>query len=162
MDEDFDLDDIEQAGEMIALTISGPETYYDYRGIHLGVHTMLCQQLADSLGVRLRIELCRDTVELLSKLRNGDADIIVYPIFPSSSTSPGWKVADGKPQLKEMLEGWYNNGRMVAARKEEQRLLKSGGGVRRKVFAPMLNSEGGIISRYDGLFKRHCQPIKWD
>ena len=162
VDENFDLDDIEQAGEMIALTISGPETYYDYRGIHLGVHTMLCQQFADSLGVRMRIELCRDTVELLSRLKNGDADIVVYPISPVSSSSPGWKVAEGKTQLKKKLESWYDSERMMVVRREEQRLLKSGGGVRRKVFAPMLNSKGGVISRYDGLFKRHCQPIKWD
>ena len=48
-DEDFDLDDIEHSGELIALTISGPDTYYDYHGRALGVHALLCQQLADSL-----------------------------------------------------------------------------------------------------------------
>jgi hypothetical protein len=77
-DEDFDLDDIEHSGELIALCISGPDTYYDYHGQTLGLHAMLCQQLADSLGVRLRIEVCKDTAQLLQRLASGDADFTVH------------------------------------------------------------------------------------
>jgi membrane-bound lytic murein transglycosylase F len=161
-DEDFDLDDIERAGEMIALTISGPDTYYDYHGSLLGLHTMLCQQLADSLGVRLRIELCRDTLELMSKLQSGDGDLIAYPINKLSDRSPGWRISADKPLLAKTLADWYHPMRMEKARQDEQRLLSTGGSVRRKVFAPMLNKEGGIISRYDALFQQHCASIRWD
>lgn len=162
MNEDFDLDAIEHAGELIALIISGPETYYDYHGTHLGLHSMLCQQLADSLGVRLRIEVCRDTAELLTRLECGEADLIAYPIRQPSAQSPGWMVAKEKEQLAEALRQWYNEKRLQNVRQEEQSLLKSGGGVKRKVFAPMLNSKGGVISRYDALFQRHCQTLHWD
>ena len=46
----FDLEQIEQAGELIGLTLSGPDTYYDYRGVHLGVQFLLCQQFAPRAG----------------------------------------------------------------------------------------------------------------
>ena len=159
-DETFDLEQIQTSGELIAVTLSGPETYYDYHGRALGTHAMLCQQLADSLGVRLRIELCRDTAELLQRLEAGDADLAAFPLLKADSVGPGWLVAEGKPQLVDLLQQWYTPQRMELARAEEHRLLTTGL-VRRKVFAPMLNKQGGIISRYDALFQRYCQPIHW-
>ena len=82
-DEDFDLADIQRNGELIALTLTGHETYYDYRGKHLGTHYLLCQRFADQLGVSLRMEVCRDTAEMRQRLKNGEADIAILP--PSSS-----------------------------------------------------------------------------
>ena len=41
------------------------------------------------------------------------------------------------------------------------RLLK-GGGVKRRVYAPMLNRAGGIISRYDKLFQQYSRIVGWD
>ena len=158
----FDLSEILQAGELIALTISGPTTYYDYRGNHLGVHAMLCQQFADSIGVRLRWELCRDTAELLARLHDGDGDLIAYPLKGADIDSLGWYVGEERPLLYDALCDWYRPGRMLQAKAEEQRLLTPGGGVRRKVYAPMQNRAKGIISAYDGLFQRYCQPIRWD
>ena len=157
----FDLDEIESSGELIALTIAGPATCYDYRGSRLGLHFMLCKQFADSLGVRLRMELCRDTAELFSRLRLGEADVIAYPVTPMDSLSPGWVVSEEKPQLRATLSNWYSLSRIGLAQQEEQRLLSTGG-VRRKVFAPMYDKANGIISRYDGSFRRHCMPIHWD
>lgn len=85
---DFDLDEIVKAGELIVLTCSGPQTCYDYRGSRLGLHVMLCQQLADSLGIRLRVELCRDTTEMLRRVRAGEGDLAAYPVMPPDSLSP--------------------------------------------------------------------------
>ena len=62
--EDFDLPDIQTNGELIVATTSGPDTYYDYRGKQLGTQYLICQHFADSLGVRLRIDVCRDSAEL--------------------------------------------------------------------------------------------------
>ncbi len=156
----FDLSQIQQAGELIALTISGPHTYYDYRGNHLGVHAMLCEQFADSLGVRLRWELCRDTAEMKRRLLSGDGDLIAYPL--SLTDSLGWFFGTGKSDLKAAYLDWYRPERVASARAAEQHLLASGGGVRRKVFAPMQNRSKGIISSYDALFQQHAQRIRWD
>ena len=156
----FDLDQIVHAGELIALTISGPTTCYDYRGTRLGLHAMLCQRLADTLGIRLRLEICRDTTELMARLQSGDGDLVAYPLLTNDSL--GWLIPTEKPLLQEAVHQWFSPSLLSLVQKEEQQLLRSGGGVKRHVYAPMLNSNEGIISRYDALFQRYCQPIRWD
>jgi membrane-bound lytic murein transglycosylase F len=122
---------------------------------------MLCQQLADTMGVRLRIEVCRDTAELRQRLLQGDGDLIAYPLLPADSASPGWIVAADKPLLAGLLSEWYSPARLTQTRDVEQQLLKTPF-VRRKVFAPMLNRQEGIISYYDALFQKYCQSSHWD
>ena len=75
--DDFDLEDIQRNGELIALTLTGPETYYDYRGRHLGAQYLLAQRFADKLGVSLRMEVCRDTAEMRQRLVDGDLAHVV-------------------------------------------------------------------------------------
>ena len=60
--EDFDLAGIQTSGELIMATLNGPETYYDYHGKSLGTQYLICQRFADSLGVRLRVDVCRDSI----------------------------------------------------------------------------------------------------
>jgi membrane-bound lytic murein transglycosylase F len=158
----FDLPQIEHAGELIALTVSGPATCYDYRGRRLGVHAMLCQLFADSLGVRLRVELCRDTTELLDRLHRGDGDLIAYPMTEADSCSLGWYVTNEQPELRAALTAWYNPQRMQLVAAEEQRLLSGSREVQRHVHAPMKNRAKGIISDYDSYFQRACRSIRWD
>ena len=55
----FTLTDIQSNGELIVLTMSGPETYYDYRGRGMGLQYMLAEKFAEKLGVSLRVELQR-------------------------------------------------------------------------------------------------------
>ncbi len=76
----YSLRDIQQAGEMIMLTLSGPDTYYEYHGKALGIHYLLCEKLATALGVTLRVDVCRDTLDMLNRLRNGEGDIIAFPV----------------------------------------------------------------------------------
>ncbi len=76
--DDFTLSDIMTNGELIMLTLSGPETYYDYHGRGMGVQFLLCEKFAQHLGVSLRVELCKDTAEMVSRLESGQADIIAY------------------------------------------------------------------------------------
>ena len=40
VDDEFDLTEIQGSGEMILLTLTGPQYYYDYRGRHLGTQCM--------------------------------------------------------------------------------------------------------------------------
>ena len=177
---DFDLDEIMNNGELIMLTLSGPDTYYDYRGRKLGLQYMLCQNFADKLGVRLRVDVCRDTADMLRRLADGDADIIACPLTKKAlkgtvadtadfifcdakdaSKAVNWVVGSGKEQLAEAVKEWYEPNFIASVKREEARLLSSRS-VRRRVYAPMLNRKGGVISRYDHLFMAHCQPIRWD
>ena len=157
-DDSFDLDEIQRNGELIALTLTGPETYYDYRGKHLGAQYLLAQKFADKLGVSLRMEVCRDSAEMLQRLDDGEADLICYPM---TKKGLGWLVGDDKEDLEDELKAWYKPGMLAEVKKEEEFLL-SNRAVRRRVFAPMLNRAGGVISHYDGFFQRYASTIRWD
>ena len=157
-DDSFDLDEIQRNGELIALTLTGPETYYDYRGKHLGAQYLLAQKFADKLGVSLRMEVCHDSAEMLQRLEDGEADLICYPM---TKKGLGWLVGDDKEDLEEELKAWYKPGMLAEVKKEEEFLL-SNRAVRRRVFAPMLNRAGGVISHYDGFFQRYASTIRWD
>lgn len=177
---DFDLDRIQANGEMIMLTLSGPDTYYDYRGHHLGVHYMLCQMFADTIGVSLRVEVCRDTLDMLRRLASGDADVIAYPLPPVPSALSAWSsdsiifcgtgidslgmrwaVSSDKPRLAEALDMWFRPEMLAQVRRREAFLLSSKS-VKRRVYSPMLSRKDGVISRYDGLFMQYCRSIRWD
>ena len=75
---DFKLNDIVNNGELIMLTLTGPDNYYDYHGHGMGTQYMLCEKFAQKLGVSLRVEVCKDTTELVTRLRKGDGDIAAF------------------------------------------------------------------------------------
>ena len=154
-DNDFDLHQIQSNGELIMATLSGPETYYDYRGRHMGTQYMLCQRLASRIGVKLRVDICRDSAEMQTKLANGDVDMLAW-------TRPGdFEVSSEKPLLQEELKKWFRPD-MVAEVKKEESFMLSARSVKRRVFSPMLDKKGGIISHYDGLFVTYSRSIRWD
>lgn len=153
--EDFDLKQIQGAGELIMATVSGPQTCYDYRGRQLGLQYLLCQRLATRLGVSLRVDLCRDSAEIAEKLSSGDIDIAAWP-------TPGkLEVNKDKPLLAKELKTWYRDSILAEVRKDEAFILSSRG-IRRRVFSPMLDRHGGIISHYDGYFIQYARSIRWD
>ncbi len=153
--EEFDLPAIQSSGDMIMATVNGPETYYDYHGRQLGTQYLICQRLADSLGVRLRVDVCRDSAELSRRQQAGDADLIAF-------ATPGViEAGSDKPQLAALLKTWYRPSLVEEAKKEEHSLLTVRK-VRRRIFSPMLDKKGGIISHYDQLFITYSRDIRWD
>jgi membrane-bound lytic murein transglycosylase F len=99
-------------------------------------------------------------MEMLSRLEAGEADVIAFPLT-TDSLLPGWLLDSTKTQLMTSLREWYQPLLLAEVRNEELRLLK-GGGVKRRVYAPMLNRAGGIISRYDKLFQQYSRIVGWD
>jgi membrane-bound lytic murein transglycosylase F len=154
----FDLDEIQTNGELIGLTLSGPTTYYDYRGKHLGAQYLLALRFAERIGVSLRMEVCRDTAEMLQRLKAGEADFICYPL---SREGCGWMVGRHKPELVQELDDWYEPSMLDEVRRQEDFLLSSRS-VKRRIFSPMLNRQGGVISHYDGYFRHYATSIRWD
>ncbi len=152
----FDLPQIEQAGELIVVTLSGPDTYYDFQGAQLGVQYLLAQQFAATLGVRLRMEACRDSSELAQRLQMGDADALV---LAADSLSSGWQLGQGKRLLQQAFDEWWRPELLAEARQQEKQMLQKPR-VSRRVHAPMLRR--GVISYYDELFKRYARGIGWD
>lgn len=168
----FSLRDIQESGEMVVLTISGPDTYYEYRGKQLGTQYLMCEKFAQKIGVSLRVDICRSVDEMVKKFKAGDADMIVYPIPTSTkgiipcgySTEQGklsWAVREGNTELADSIKNWYKP-EIAANVKREERELFSTQSIHRHVYAPMLNTQAGIISNYDHLFKRYAPIASWD
>ena len=155
------------------LTISGPDTYYDYHGSQLGVQYLLCRRFADHIGVRLRVEVCRDTTSMTDKLLKGHGDIIACLLAEESmgndlvacavgNDSTGrWATARDKPLLAEALDDWYDPQMLEEVKAEEAERLNEGT-VKRRVYAPMKDKQRGVISDYDNLFRTYSVSIRWD
>ena len=175
----FDLDQIMANGEIIIVTTSGPTTYYDHRGKQLGLQYLMAQKYAEGIGVGVRVEICRDTADMISRIATGDADIVAFPLKMKDIRiighgKPGivlcgagndsigqWAVNSEKKKLISSLNKWYKPEIMAETKKEENFIL-SAKSIVRHVYAPMLNRKGGIISRYDQLFIAYSQSIRWD
>lgn len=168
----FSLRDILESGEMVVLTISGPNTYYEYRGKQMGTQYLLCEKFAQKIGVSLRVEVCKSIDEMIKKFNAGDADIIVYQIPTSTkgtipcgySTNNGklaWAVRTDNTELADSLRSWYKPEISESVKREEKALFSTQS-IHRRVYAPMLNTQAGIISNYDHLFKRYAPIARWD
>lgn len=166
----FSLDDIIAQGELIMLTETGPDTYYDYHGHGMGDQYLLCENFAKGLGVKVRVEVCKDSLEMLRKLRDGEGDIIANTIHLDKKgkgtddiigCGPQWAVAEHNEALADTINKWYSPTLLADIRKQQQSML-SMGGVQRRVYSPMLNRAQGIISQYDNLFIKYAPTARLD
>ena len=98
----YDLNDIQSEGELIVLTLYGPDSYFEFRGEEFGNQYKLAQSYAKSIGATVRVDLCRTQREMLEKLCNGEGDIIAYDM-PVDSTNED-VVFCGKRQLSDFLD----------------------------------------------------------
>lgn len=76
--ETYDLPQIKDSGELVVLTMYSSMSYFIYRGQPMGFQYELSEQFAQSLGLKLRVEVARSIRELVSKLLAGEGDLIAY------------------------------------------------------------------------------------
>lgn len=171
-DGSFGLNDIVNNGEMIMLTLSGPDTYYDYHGHGMGLQYLLCEKYAAKLGVSLRVEVCKDTAEIVRKIKSGDADIVALQLPDTvkgvgftkvkvDSLKRGWAVAASNKELAHSLDQWFDR-KLISEAKSEESYLLSARSVRRHIYSPMLNRSKGVISHYDAYFQRYAPVARLD
>ena len=172
----YDLNQILDAGELIIGTISGPTTYFDYNGQGLGMQYALAQNFAQSQGVRLRVELAKNEQQLVQLLKNKDIDIAVYQLSKSfiqrqqltsagaqeEKVSTSWAVNKSSEDLAQALNDWYSAGVALKIQKEEIKRFETRNTVIRKMRAPYLSREKGIISVYDYEFRAASAVTGWD
>lgn len=152
----MDLEEIQQAGTIIAGTLSGPETYYEYRGLQFGLQFKLAQEFAQSIGVKLRMEIAPDTAALLAKLDKGDIDFIALEM-------PRWQTRISSPNLQSEIYKWWKPQRrkqMLEAIEKENEVRKVK--VVRRLRPAMSDRERGVICEYDYLFLRHSTKANMD
>lgn len=171
-DSRFTFDEIQGNGEMIMLTMTGPDTYFDYRGRGMGTQYLLCEKFAHAIGVSLRVEVCKDTAEMTERLRNGEGDIIVFQLPRSTrgmeycgygvdSLNTSWAVNEGNKELADTINRWYKPAMLDRIRREED-FMYSARSVRRHAYSPMLDARAGVISEYDHLFQKYAPLVRWD
>lgn len=76
----YDLPQMKDSGELVALTLYSSTSYFNYRGQEMGFQYELGEQFAQSLGLKLRIKVANNTAELVNMLLNKEGDIITYPL----------------------------------------------------------------------------------
>ena len=145
----YDLADIQTSGELIATALSGPDTYYEYRGEGFGVEYEMAKSFASRIGARLRVEIAQDSAEMLRKLASGEADLALTP--------PTWQTRSTSPQLTAALKAWWQPDLREKTILAERQRHTTTNRVRRTARPPMLSREKGIISSYDGLFQSHAR-----
>ena len=171
--DDYDLADIQAAGELIAVTLSGPDTYYEYRGQGFGIQFLMAEEFARRIGARLRMEIAPDTTALLACLTAGEADLIAFETFAQTdsmkdtpegclSCGPGWMVRKGSPLLALAIDKWYDTQTRQRLLAIEQARLNPKTKARRHPRPVMMNRQRGIISPYDELFIRYAAVVGWD
>lgn len=173
----FDLEDIQNNGELIVLSITGPDCF-EFKGEYFGRQYMLANAFAASIGTSIRIETCRSEKELTARLATGDGDIIAYNIsdikaydsfnirfIHADTLIKSWAVNEETPELAEELARWVakNKNDLVAISTPVFR-SKSGKTYtpRRHVSAPIRNLAKGEISLYDNLFRQYSAKCGWD
>jgi len=160
----FNLEDIIASGELIIGTLSGPDTYFEYRGRGFGLQYSLAEDYARSIGVMLRVEVAHDTAELTHWLQTGEIDLLAMQLPATPNThqcKSKWLVRKGDKELALSIDEWYRPELLAQIRQRENKQSRSHV-VKRRPRPMMLNAQKGIISQFDGIFQRHASTIGWD
>ena len=168
-----DLSEIEQSGELIAITVNGPDTYYEYRNRSLGLQFMMAEAFANHLGMRLRMEVAKDTAEMIRQLKEAKVDLIACELPQSiiarnslkscgaNSDHGSWAAREGSPDLQEELNAWYSDSTRAKVMASMNNVSANRFRVQRS--QPVLYSKNkGIVSNYDALFLRASHITGWD
>lgn len=74
----YDLPQMKDSGELVVLTLYSSTSYFVYRGEDMGFQYELSRQLADSLGVTLKMKTAKNVRELVRMLNRHEGDLIAY------------------------------------------------------------------------------------
>ena len=79
--EDIDIfSQIRERGKIKVLTLYGSTTYFSYNGKDMGHEYELVKSFANSIDLDIEFESVTNIEELNRKIRNGEADLIAYPL----------------------------------------------------------------------------------
>jgi membrane-bound lytic murein transglycosylase F len=74
----FDLDSIKNRGVLRAIVVSGPTSFFIYKGETMGYEYEMLTRFADHLGVKLEIVVASSFSELGELLNSGEGDVIAH------------------------------------------------------------------------------------
>ena len=150
----YDLPQIQAEGLLVAVTLSGPDTYYEMRGKGFGLQFEMAEEFASHIGARLNMEIAPDTATLYEMLQTGKVELIALQIGPGKM----WVTRDDSPILKKTLQKWWDPKRPDRILDKEKKQHNT----RRKPRPKMADPKHGIISQFDDLFIRYSSTAGWD
>lgn len=172
----YDWEQIQDAGEFIIGTMSGPDTYFENGDTEMGLHYALARNFAEENGLHLQIVVTHSIRELVEKLHKKEIDLIAYPLTEDSIRQDtlvaagahdeieetSWYVRKDCPHLAKALNDWYNPEKeKEIAEKETERIANFH--VVKYVARPMFISKGSAhFSSYDDFFKHYGQAAGLD
>ena len=150
----YDLPQIQSAGTLIGVTMSGPDTYYEYRGQGFGLQFQMAEEFARLIGVSLQMEIAPDSISMIKRLEAGEVDFICMEIEKDKP----WPTRANTPLLTDALIKWWNPERAqnLAAQAKKPHTVK------RHSRPVMQDRQHGVISPYDDLFIRYSTTAGWD
>jgi membrane-bound lytic murein transglycosylase F len=75
-----DLPKIKTKGELKALTLYSPTSYFIYRDKEMGYEYEICAQLAKSLGLKLKMIIAPNEKTMLEMLQRNEGDLVAYNV----------------------------------------------------------------------------------
>lgn len=75
-----DFEQIRQSGELTIITLSSSYSYFIYKDEPMGYDYDLAKDFADYYGLKLNVKVAENPTRLIEMLRNGDGDLVAYPI----------------------------------------------------------------------------------
>lgn len=76
----WDFDQIKQKKELTIITLNSSLTYFIYKDEPMGYDYDLSKDFCDHYGLELKIKIAENENRLLEMLKNGEGDIVAYPI----------------------------------------------------------------------------------
>lgn len=145
----FDLDEIQENGELIVLTLYGPQSYFEFRGENFGLQYMIASQFAKSIGVSVRVDVSSSVMEMLRKLRDGEGDMVAFCCLLPDSMKQELVEVGGDELCRYLGDTSKSSGDNCAP-------LKNGSGwIVRKDSPRLQESLGGWIASNSGMFDEY-------
>lgn len=145
--------EIKQKGEIRLLAFIDEKTYYKYNNHQLGTQYLIMQQYARQKGLELIVDSCKDSTEVLARLKRFEGDV-------GAMATPGDLRAAGR-ELQDSLDAWYNDTIVSYVERMEKDWLLNGGIVRHE-YPMYIDLKARHLSQYDELFQRYARFCKWD
>lgn len=145
--------EIKQKGEIRLLAFIGEKTYYKYNDHPLGTQYLILQQFAMQKGLELTVDSCKDSTEVLARLKRFEGDV-------AAMETPGNLRAASK-ELQDSIDAWFNDTIISYVERMEKDWLLNGGIVRHE-YPMYIDLDARHLSQYDELFQRYAKFCKWD
>lgn len=83
-DDARDLPEIQESGEIRAVTLYGSTSYFQYKMEDMGYEFDLISDFASSNNLTLKIIVAENVPSLINMVKEGKADVAAYPVFVSN------------------------------------------------------------------------------